>query len=121
LRFLDFEISGIRDFWIISAFLDIIFYFYFDIFHSYFKDEDPLIEFYKARVGYFYSGVVDPVNFDQLDTEVRSSTNQMINMKTVGQVPDFMYHDHLPAYAPPMISFAANYLEVKLKKNLTLL
>ena len=76
------------------------------------KDEDPLIEFYKARVNYFYSGSVEEVEFDQLDSNMRSVINQMVTMKTREKVQDFMYHDHLPKYLPPMISFGANFLQV---------
>ena len=76
------------------------------------KDEDPLIEFYKARVNYFYSGSVEEVEFDQLDSNMRTVINQMVTMKTREKVQDFMYHNHLPKYLPPMISFGANFLQV---------
>ena len=81
--------------------------------HKYhFQDEDPLIEFYKARVNYFYSGTVEEVEFDQLDSNMRTIINQMVTMKTGEKVSDFMHHDHLPKYQPPMISFGANFLQV---------
>ena len=71
-----------------------------------------MIEFYKARVNYFYSGTVEEVEFDQLDSNMRTIINQMVTMKTGEKISDFMHHDHLPKYLPPMISFGANFLQV---------
>jgi serine protease inhibitor len=76
------------------------------------QNEDPLIEFYKARVGYFYGGSVDVVDFSDIDNAIRDATNRRVAMKTDNRVKDAMHHDH-PVPEPPMAMFAANYFKVK--------
>ncbi len=80
-----------------------------------------MIEFYKARGAYFYSGIVEKIDFAMLDNEVRSRTDQLVNMKTEGLVPHFMHHDHIPNYPQPMIAFSANYFEVNLLRLVLLM
>ena len=71
-----------------------------------------MIEFYRARIGYFYSGTIEQVEFDDLDENVRKPVNTMIDSKTEGQVDKFMNLNTMPGYLPPMISFGANFFKV---------
>ena len=79
---------------------------------SFFQNEEPVIEFYKARVGYFYSGLLDQVDFGALDLKIGRQINQMIGDKTGNVISDFMQNDEIPSYMPPMISFGANIFQV---------
>ena len=71
-----------------------------------------MIEFYRARINYFYSGTIQQIEFNQLDQNVRGNVDDMINTKTNGEMTNFMGSDTIPEYPPPMISFGANYLKV---------
>lgn len=65
-------------------------------------------------MSYFYSASVEQVDFEELDSNIRGIINQMVAMKTDNSIPDFMQHDHLPNYPPPMVSFGGNYIQVLL-------
>ena len=71
-----------------------------------------MIEFYKARISYFYSGLLEQVDFNALDIKIRRQINQMLADKTNNAVPNFMGNDHIPSYLPPMISIGANIFQV---------
>ena len=77
-----------------------------------FQDEEPVIEFYKARVGYFYSGLLDQVAFAALDLKISRQINQMIADKTNNVINNFMQNDRIPSYIPPMVSLGANVFQV---------
>jgi capsule polysaccharide export protein KpsE/RkpR len=77
-----------------------------------FQDEEPVIEFYKARVGYFYSGLLDQVAFAALDLKISRQINQMIADKTNNVINNFMQNDRIPSYIPPMVSLGANIFQV---------
>ena len=72
------------------------------------EDESPLIEFYRARVDYFYSGTIEQIDFDQLNVNAGRLIDDMVARKTKDKIMDFMAQDTIPAYAPPMISLGAN-------------
>ena len=74
-------------------------------------NEDPLIEFYKARAAYFYGGTVSKADFSTIDTAIRDATDKMVSMKTGGKMEGFSGHDH-PRPEPPLAMFAANYFKV---------
>ena len=84
---------------------------YFQIFLFHFQTEAPLIEFYKARIAYFYGGNVEMADFTNIDEVIRRETNRRVTMKTNNAVKDFMHHDH-PKPEAPMALFAANYFKV---------
>ncbi len=84
---------------------------YFLLSLTYLQDEDPLIQFYKARVGYFYGGNVDVADFSEIDSVIRAETTRLAAMKTDNRVSDLMGHDH-PHMDPPMGLFGAAYFEV---------
>ena len=71
-----------------------------------------MIEFYKARVGYFYSGLLDQVAFAALDLKISRQINQMIADKTNNVINNFMQNDRIPSYIPPMVSLGANVFQV---------
>ena len=71
-----------------------------------------MIEFYKARIGYFYSGQLEQVDFNQLDLKIGSLVEQMVASKTNNLVKDFMQNNRIPLYLPPMITFGANFFKV---------
>ena len=77
-----------------------------------FQDEEPVIEFYKARVGYFYSGLLDQVAFAALDLKISRQINQMVADKTNNVINNFMQNDRIPSYIPPMVSLGANIFQV---------
>ena len=70
-----------------------------------------MIEFYKARVAYFYGGNVDVSDFGDIDEVIRRETNRRVAMKSGNSVADFMHHDH-PKPQGPMALYAANYFKV---------
>jgi len=74
------------------------------------KTEDAVIEFYKARVAYFYGGNVDVADFGDIDEVIRRETNRRVSMKSGNSVADFMHHDH-PKPQGPMALYAANYFK----------
>ena len=71
-----------------------------------------MIEFYKARVGYFYSGLLDQVAFAALDLKISRQINQMVADKTNNVINNFMQNDRIPSYIPPMVSLGANIFQV---------
>ena len=75
------------------------------------QSEDPLIEFYKARVTYFYNGLVEKTDFDSLDGVIRNTTNRQVAMKTNFKILDMMHHDHISP-SKPMAAFGANHFQV---------
>ena len=76
-----------------------------------FQTKKPLIEFYKARIAYFYGGNVEMADFASIDEVIRRETNRRVAMKTDNVVRDFMHHDH-PTPEAPMALYAANYFKV---------
>eukprot|EP00094_Tigriopus_californicus_P003673 TCALIF_03534-PA protein Name:"Similar to serpinb1 Leukocyte elastase inhibitor (Xenopus tropicalis)" AED:0.31 eAED:0.33 QI:0/0.12/0/0.55/1/1/9/0/922 len=76
------------------------------------KNEDPLMEFYKARARYFYNGLIENVDYDQIEEEIKELINQMIFMKTKKRVKDFLGHEH-PHPVGPMSFFGANFFHGK--------
>ena len=78
--------------------------------------EAPLIEFYKARIAYFYGGNVEMADFANIDEVIRRETNRRGTMKTDNAVTDFMHHDH-PKPEAPMALYAANYFKVIKVRN----
>lgn len=70
-----------------------------------------MIEFYKARVQYFYTGMVNRVDFDDIETEIKGAINRQVAMKTDQKVKEIFHHEH-PMPDPPMTFFAANYFQV---------
>ena len=77
------------------------------------EDESPLIEFYRARVDYFYSGTIEQIDFDQLNVNAGRLIDDMVARKTNDKIMDFMAQDQIPAYAPPMISLGANVFQAE--------
>ena len=77
-----------------------------------FQNEDDIIEFYKARVKYFYSGAVDAVDFNDIKNVVRRSTNQMVAMKTNGQLREMVRANDTLSPEKPMAMFVANHIQV---------
>ena len=75
------------------------------------QPEDPLIQFYKARVQYFYNGLVDKTEFESIDETIRNTTNRQVAMKTNFKILDMMHHDHITP-PKPMAAFAANFFQV---------
>ena len=71
------------------------------------------MEFYKARAGYFYSGLVEKADFASIDETIRNTTNRQVAMKTNFKVLDMMHHDHVTP-SKPLAAFAANHFQVKL-------
>ena len=56
---------------------------YVSVSHGYmtsFQDAESLIEFYKARVKYFYGANVDSVNFANIEEEIAGRLNQDIDL-----------------------------------------
>ena len=70
------------------------------------------MEFYKARAGYFYSGLVEKADFASIDETIRNTTNRQVAMKTNFKVLDMMHHDHVTP-SKPLAAFAANHFQVK--------
>lgn len=69
------------------------------------------MEFYKARARYFYNGLIENVDYDNIEEEIRELINQMIFMKTNKLVKEFLGHEH-PHPAGPMSFFGANFFQV---------
>ena len=78
-----------------------------------------MIEFYKARVRYFYNGLVEKTDFSSIDATIRNTTNRQVAMKTNFKVLDMMHHDHISP-SKPMAAFAANYFQVEIYENITI-
>ena len=76
------------------------------------QEEEAVIEFYRARISYFYSGQLDQVDFKQLDVKIGQSTEQMIASKTNNDILNFMQGQRIPLYLPPLIAFGANFFQV---------
>ena len=81
------------------------------------EDESPLIEFYRARVDYFYSGTIEQIDFDQLNTNAGRLIDDMVSRKTQKKILNFMAQDQIPPYAPPMISLGANAFQADFPKE----
>ena len=77
-----------------------------------------MIEFYKARVQYFYSGMVNQIDFANVEEEIKSAINNQVSMKTEGKVEEIFHHEH-PMPDPPMTFFAANFFQVSTIVSLT--
>ena len=73
-----------------------------------------MIEFYKARIGFFYDGVAEKLDFNNFENVVRDDVNAKVAMKSENEVPDFVGHVH-PHAKQPMTVFAANYFKVVIK------
>ena len=77
-----------------------------------------MIEFYKARVQYFYSGMVNQIDFANVEEEIKTAINNQVSMKTEGKVEEIFHHEH-PVPDPPMTFFAANFFQVSTIVSLT--
>ena len=82
------------------------------------QDESPLIEFYRARVNYFYSGTIEQIDFGELNMNARKLINDMMATKTKNQILNFMGQDIIPDYSPPMISLGANTFKAELQAEI---
>ena len=76
------------------------------------QDQESIIEFYKARVNYFYSGAVEAVDFNDIQSVIRKSTNQMIASKTESAIDELVWRNDSISPGKPMAMFVANHFEV---------
>ena len=78
------------------------------------QTEPDVLEFYKARINFFYAGNADKIDFDNFDAEVKGKVDPLISEATSGKVESFLQQNHFHV-SKPMVALAANYFEVNKK------
>jgi Serpin (serine protease inhibitor) len=72
------------------------------------------LEFYKARAGAFYDGVVQQIDFDDASRLVKERTNELVKMQTSNKVPEFLGDTAVLRFRPPFAAQSANVFQVYL-------
>ncbi len=81
------------------------------------QDKANLIEYYKARIAFFYGGVADSADFENAQEDIRDKLDMAIAAKTRGEVEHFAQGSHLHPHRPMML-LGANYFKVNMAKCL---
>ena len=63
-------------------------------------------------MNYFYSGAVEAVDFNDIKSVIRKSTNQMIASKTESAIDELVWRNHSISPRKPMAMFVANHFQV---------
>jgi serine protease inhibitor len=71
-----------------------------------------ILEFYKARAGAFYDGVVQQIDFDDISKTVKERTNELVKAQTSNKVSEFFGDSAILRFRPPFAALSANVFQV---------
>jgi Serpin (serine protease inhibitor) len=79
-----------------------------------FKGTKDVLDFYKARAGAFYDGLVQQADFEDISTIVKERTNELVKAQTSNKVAEFLGESSLLRFRPPLAALSANVFQVRL-------
>lgn len=75
------------------------------------QNKNKIIEFYKARIAYFYDGDTSVIDFDKVENHLRGEVDEKVSEDTKSPTQDFVGGQSIHL-EPPMAAFAANFFQV---------
>ncbi|KAF4518263.1 hypothetical protein B566_EDAN010409 [Ephemera danica] len=76
------------------------------------NDKGRLLDFYKARAGAFYDGIVQEVEFNEVSDVVRLRTNELVRTQTSEKVPNFLSNTATLRLRSPLAALSTNVFQM---------